>query len=359
MARSDLLRSLATQEVRRRQASEEAWWFGDGPKAGAVPAADMRVVAQSTRDADAADLVCFAMHGDPASRRSVYQRVTPARDVTIGFVELALTAEMDDPYRWVQVSLYGETAGLPAVLLGRCVPIPIPALPRSSANTDTYLLPLWEPVQVAADTPVWVGLSPKAYSAAGDYAIEAANAKVLARGNRVDTGEADFISAAYPDVEPPLTNYTFHDDEHLWVRLYEDAEALVKAARIGGISPPARAMGVRSVMARPVGGRVDSRYQAEIRPGHATVPWNAGSQTATGGGGGLSGLNIQRTRVALEAGQAEYTLPWTPLSVLSLTVRNLCPVYGLDYTITANTIELLGSWVPQESEGWIEVVAII
>ncbi len=298
MALRDSFRNLAAAEAAKRQNMEEGWWFGDGPQAGVVPDAEMRMLAVSTRNPEWTDIVCFQPTG--GSPRSIYQRVTIPRvtiprDAYIGIVELDLVWPSGQAYEsgkeWLQVALYAAdgTNGLPGTLLGRCVPVPLACL--HSGNTQSFLLPLWEPVQVSADTNVWVCVSPRAYYQpipGWETVQNAANHEVHARGNR-ESGSSDFVES--DDVEPPLSSATWYSDRHLYVRLYEAPQSVTVAVAPSASTPKAP-VGFRAVLDRPVRGRPESAYAAGLRPGYGTTPWNLpGGYYYTGGGGGTDNHN--------------------------------------------------------------------
>ena len=281
--------NLAKQESAQVQDTEEGFWFGSGPKAGAVPGSEITCIGVSVEVAESADLLCFDTLGG-GQYRSLYQKVVVEKTCELGLIEIALLlppAQIGDRWEWAQVSIYDDdgVGGLPLTLLGRCVPVPLQTL--TDLNITTLILPVWVPFAVTAGDVIWVAISGKAYNDPPYAWNYSTNTHCLALGDRTTVG-TDLIKAE--DEEPPFTTAPPVDipDVHVWVRIYSDplsADYPVTDTATLSVHPA----GARAIVARPVRGQVESSYVQGIRPRYASVPY---SQTiygaGVGGGGGLT-----------------------------------------------------------------------
>jgi len=281
--------NLAKQESAQVQDTEEGFWFGSGPKAGAVPGSEITCIGVSVEVAEFADLLCFDTLGG-GQYRSLYQKVVVEKTCELGLIEIALLlppAQIGDRWEWAQVSIYDDdgVGGLPLTLLGRCVPVPLQTL--TNLNITTLILPVWVPFAVTAGDVIWVAISGKAYNDPPYAWNYSTNTHCLALGDRTTVG-TDLIKAE--DEEPPFTTAPPVDipDVHVWVRIYSDplsADYPVTDTAPLSVHPA----GARAIIARPVRGQVESSYVQGIRPRYASVPY---SQTiyGTGVGGGVGNV---------------------------------------------------------------------
>ncbi len=297
-------RQIADVQAATRQDTEEGYWFGGGPQTGIVSGRDLRMIGVSTANPEWTNLTCFSRYG--FTPRSVYQKFTVPRDCKIGIVEVDFIQPSTQPYfdidedetegAWAQVSIYANdglgSPPTPGTVLGRCIPFPLSML--TNANTQRFLLPVWEPISVSKNDVIWVGIGPKAYTGPGETpsgAMTNITAYLISRGNR-EVGASDFI-AADVDVEPPLTGpYTPRSDRRIFVRLYEAAYSVNMAAP-AHVPPPTSSSGHRAIVARPQQGRIESAYALGVRPGHGTWPWGSelgGPYYWVGLGGGAGTL---------------------------------------------------------------------